>query len=238
MATILNNELPDHQEVVSLDELVAYEPRLGISIDKNSGIVNDGMLYQTEHMRFHQGRFEQVALSIKVGGCSEQLQSLLSNIGESGSVKLGGEGRQSFVSISEVKESDQKIALSKNLQASLTAAKTAKLVFTSPCYFDSEMAWLPSDFELKGDEVQSYRGQIKGCGIDIISCCTSKPLRLGGWDVAKNQPKPLRSFIPAGSCWYIKTVQLAELITHLEHDNIGQLEQFGYGNALCLPWQE
>jgi CRISPR-associated protein Cmr3 len=72
-----------------------------------------------------------------------------------------------------------------------------------------------------------------------ITACVGKPVREGGWDYAQKKPKPLKSLVPAGSCYFVKVNagNLQRVITALHGKSIGQRTQFGYGEIAVGLWK-
>jgi CRISPR-associated protein Cmr3 len=225
-AAYLAGKLPQIDQLVRLDDLIQKESRLGIARDNNKGTVESGMLYQTEHLRFNKSKFEDIRIRCDVSGIPECLHAALTQ--ELQAVRFGGEGRLAFVEVAGVQKSIDKTRLTGN---------KAKLVFTAPCYFgaDNAAGYLPHSFVLdKGVECDVYSGNIGEVAVKIISQVTGKSQKIGGWDHAKNTPKPLRSFMPVGSCWYIECDQPSDL-SDLQ---FGELTPFGYGAFTLLPWND
>ncbi len=75
--------------------------------------------------------------------------------------------------------------------------KIFKIYFATPCIF--KKGWLPSWI----DE-NSFEGEYKGIRLKLICACIGKYKPLGGWDMAKNEPKHLRRVILPGSVYYFQ----------------------------------
>jgi CRISPR-associated protein Cmr3 len=76
-------------------------------------------------------------------------------------------------------------------------------------------------------------------GMELISACVGKPVPEGGWDYANRHPKPLKSLVPAGSCYFVKAknCNLADVIAELHGKYIGQRTSFGYGEIAVGIWK-
>ena len=68
---------------------------------------------------------------------------------------------------------------------------------------------------------------------ELIACCTGKPIYVGGFDMAENKPKTMQRAVPAGSVYYFKTKNKAninDIVNHI-HDtcisNCRKNEGFG-----------
>jgi CRISPR-associated protein Cmr3 len=89
-----------------------------------------------------------------------------------------------------------------------------------------------------------FNGQTEPVWSDIhpnlrcISACIGKAVREGGWDYATGKPKPLKSLVPAGSCYFVTVPEsdLAALVATLHGKHIGQRTKFGYGEIAVGLW--
>ena len=221
-------QLPNADQLVRLSDLIEKESRLGIARDNVKGAVESGMLYQTEHIRLKRdpNKFDDIRLCCEVSGIPQSLNDLL--LDKPQAVRLGGEGRLAFV----------EVVSSKNEQnVQLPATEKVKLVLTSPACF--KQGWLPSGFEKVSQEgVDVFVGKIADQDITIIAQVNGKPQRIGGWDSATNAPKPLRSFMPVGCCWYLKCTDASALQATINEKGLGEFSQFGYGKGIVLPWKD
>jgi CRISPR/Cas system CMR-associated protein Cmr3 (group 5 of RAMP superfamily) len=58
---------------------------------------------------------------------------------------------------------------------------------------------------------------------------------LGGWDSALRQPKPVKSLVPAGACFFIESDNLEKLQQSLVTYRFGAQTDFGFGASMLLP---
>lgn len=220
-----NGRAVTQEHVVSIDELVSREPRIGIARNNSLGTSIDGMLYQTEHLRVSNQKFADVGLKMRVHGLPVSVEKLLIN--ELSAVRLGGEARMALVEVNE--------ASAAKLEA-VKPKRTNKLVFKAPAYFESKSGWLPTDAKkINNDSHDVFQFEINGKSVSLVCQISDKPIQIGGWDYKLKQPKPLRSFLPAGSCWYVHS---DEPLTNTDVQKIGKLTQFGYGNAELIAWND
>jgi len=124
-------------------------------------------------------------------------------------LRLGGEGRMANVRVQK--------AVDSKLRKNDGAVGTAMIVLLTHGDFDGEP-------------------EPKLEGIEIVSACTGKAVREGGWDYKKRQPKPLKSLVPAGSVYFIKEHEKGA-IEHLE-THIGKRTTFGYGEIAVGLWED
>jgi len=124
-------------------------------------------------------------------------------------VRLGGEGRMASLQVDD--------AVDSRLRGN--EDKSAKFVIILLTH---------GDFAGKiGPEI---------AGVNIISACIGKAVREGGWDYKHNRPKPLKSLVPAGSCYFVQGDE--EKIRALHGKHIGERTAFGYGEVAVGIWRE
>lgn len=100
-----------------------------------------------------------------------------------------------------------------------------KLVLLTPAYFDG--GWGPKD----GDWSPWVGDQAR-----LIAFAIGKPQALSGWDLANNQPKPLRHFIPAGSVYYFADAERTDQPFTQTPPNEPDFGAMGFGNFAVGSW--
>lgn len=227
-AQLLAGNLPAENEVLAISDLMTKENRLGIGRNNHTASVEQGMLYQTEHLRLvnpgqkNATRVEHLELVLEVKGLPAHIATQL--VQNEWQVRLGGEGRLAHVSVSS--------ALQPNTAKCLGAGKSW-LYLTAPADLEG---WLPENFTLfEQDGYQCWTGMLAEQMLTIKSFCAGKALKVGGWDSAKRQPKPVRSFVPAGACYLIECADREALARCLENHSFGKQTDFGFGAACLLP---
>jgi CRISPR-associated protein Cmr3 len=197
--------------------LFEIEPRLGIAINREHRTVEEGMLYQNQHVRLR----DNLQIGVMVGGINEVLHPK-----KGGRVRFGGEGRLAEVTISS--SNLPKLALPKNLN------KNIILTLLSPA--NLEGSWLPKGFTEVSSESQEkiWRGTLNGVELTIISAVLGKSIREGGWDLANKQPREVISLIPAGSVWFcqVENGNAADLHGY----QIGLETELGRGELAVGVW--
>ena len=124
-------------------------------------------------------------------------------------LRLGGEGRMAHVCVTDTVDS--------RLRGNDGKGNTAMIVLLTHGDFGGRAE---PEFE----------------GIDIVSACTGKAVREGGWDYKRRRPKPLKSLVPAGSVYFVKEKEkdaIAKLDAH-----IGNRTAFGYGEIAVGKWED
>ncbi|WP_071058840.1 type III-B CRISPR module-associated Cmr3 family protein [Pelistega sp. MC2] len=221
---VLNGQPP--QKVYYPEEIWCSDGRLGIAVEHAVRKVIDGKLYQTNHIRL-LGDWD-VYLGLHSDQTDYPLKDTL--------VRLGGEARMGAVEI---------LSNVPTLPIQQTQGFTKQLVMylltALPDWRGIEHKHLPplpnSSFKaIKKEGRTVWAGILEGIDVEIFSAVLGKPERIGGWDMLGHQSVPVRSFTPAGSCWYINTEniekaqQLVEKL-HLKYLTQGNERALGYGQV-------
>lgn len=218
---VLQGSIP--KNISKLTKVIKAEPRLGIERDNQRRKTIDGKLYQTKHIRLKK----DWCLYLGVAGLHEDYQPTETVL------RLGGEAR-----MAELKP----LASAPKLPQPPTAKNNNDylviyLLTPLPDTREQQQAVLPNasfkQIEQGGSTI--WQGKINNIDIDIISAITGKPERIGGWDMVNHQSLPVRSFIPAGSCWYIKSNGNTQDIINALHGTFitqGNDRALGYGQVV------
>lgn len=233
------------ERIISPSELYDEEPRLGIARDYQRRTGQDGLLYQTRHLRPREG----LAIGAETRGLSAD-QCL-----KPGVIRFGGEGRPSAISLIDQPPG--------RLAAPKAGGQRLLLMLLTPADFgqasdDSDSAsvgsvrashgagqastrWLPPGFKpIERDGERIWQGEIQGLeGIRLtIECAVlGKAVREGGWDLARQRPRPVRSLVPAGSLYFCTLEgDPASAIPRLHGAHIGQDTALGRGELAVGIW--
>jgi len=130
-------------------------------------------------------------------------------------MRLGGEGRMAHLDV-------EKVDVDSRLHGN-DDSTNIMIVLLTHGDFDGESQ--PDWVELG----------VKPC----VSACIGKAVREGGWDYKHKRPKPLKSLVPAGSCYFLTfdTKQDAQQWVKT-NKNIGTRAAFGYGEIAVGIWGE
>ena len=229
MRRCLEGHVPT-DKIYTSDDLFSHEARLGIARDNATRSVEDGKLYQTQHLRLK----EKVSVGLLVKNLSSVAKDILTQ--PNTLLRLGGEGRMAALKAQEQAQAFPFVNAKAN-------AKVERFVlhFLTPADFEGAM--FPKDFEKTTfDGATVWQGVINDIGLRIISAVVGKVHREGGWDMQKHQPSPVKSYIPAGSAWFCQTLD-AELTwetlnTQLHGHCIGVDSAYGRGQLLLGTWQD
>ncbi len=108
---LLNGDTPGaemaEKGVVRLKALFDLEPRLGIARNQATATVEEGMLYQTSHLRLH----DAVSITLSLAGLPEAVADQLQrDIQHSPLIRLGAEGRMAAITMAPLNQPWQPIA--------------------------------------------------------------------------------------------------------------------------------
>lgn len=221
------------------DMLWDEELRPGIAMDNARNRAQEGMLYFARHTRLSSG----VKIGLQVAG----LDGLPQPLALPSLAPLGGEGKA--VSLDACGPPPWGDA-PRGLVDKIASSGQFKIILTQPAWFAA--AWHP-DWMNEQTGACVYSGGQSGRGLSFtwVAARIERPLKIGGWDLAKRRPKPLRAFVPAGSVFYFKDQKDASAVC--EHfwarclsqnpkDEHGMpveaFEQIGFGHALVGTWKE
>lgn len=136
---------------------------------------------------------------------------------DNGIIKLGGEGKlASFQAV------EQPTILSPSID--IEQAKYLKVYIQSPTFWES------------GDGIEELS---KLNDFELVSASIGKYISIGGFDVNKKEPKPMKKAVPAGSIYLFKKVNnssnLADIIKTLIADNTANCN--GFGKFQIIPFK-
>jgi CRISPR-associated protein Cmr3 len=208
------------EQVVTSGKLFTFEPRFGIAIDADKGTTQEAMLYQARFVRLTK----ETALWAEVDGVS---------LNEGGFLRFGGEGRAAVYEALSQQESLRPLS-----QFNFASnSNRFKVVLVTPAWFSG--GWQPKD----GDWSKVF-----GASVQLVGAAIPRPLLLGGFDVAKGVPKPMRAFVPAGAVYFFEAdepVQFPDDFAFTEtpdevsrqNDNANAWAQIGLGAVLIGVWR-
>lgn len=192
MERLLKGLPPLNHEVISPARLWSEEPRLGIGRDNARRGVQEGLLYQTRHLRLRPG----VALELHLAGLPDA--SLLP---AQATLRLGGEGRQAALRV-------QQAPLS--LPDGPAIAPGARFVLhhltPSACAAGLPAGIAPGFVRRQHEGADCWEGELAGRPLRILAAACTRPLREGGWDLAQHQARPVQSLLAPGSVLYAQNL--------------------------------
>jgi len=133
-------------------------------------------------------------------------------LNDEGLLQIGGEGKAATY---------RKVANELPLTGCRTMQGRFKLYFATPAYF--AQGWQPDNWGrfITGGEVQ------------LIAAAIPRAQPIGGFDIARGQHKPMRSYVPAGSVYFFEAeddVIVPDILT----DEGGQI---GFGQVFIGRWE-
>jgi CRISPR-associated protein Cmr3 len=196
-------------------QIAETETKVGIAIDPRTKKAEESRLYRIGMKRLD----EDVKFLIHFVG--------LDNMEKTGILRLGGEGK---VAVYEQEDVSTEIKAPEFSEES----GLFKLYFATPAYFAN--GWLPGWINRK-----TMKGEYKGVELELITAAVGKYLSLGGFDMKKRYPKPMRRFVGAGSVYYFKTdprnvdkiIELFHNQCISDHPNDEELSYAQQGFGLC-----
>ncbi len=236
---VLLGQIPDISDLLKADDLYSHESRLGIGRNNLTRGVQKGLLYQTRHIRPHRCLSEEkininVAIEADIEGLSETLYPETEGI-----VRLGGEGRAATFEI--LNKIDKKQTESNS--SLVNTADGITLILLSPLYIPEfkEHCPLPNFTKYELDNETVWKGEINQIALTLHCVMADKAVREGGWDLARNQPRPVQSFTPAGSVFYCTVDEenkktIAEVLVILRNYQMNKNDSLGRGIITVGRW--
>ncbi len=232
LTATLDGATPRLDHLVKREDLFREEPRLGIARANNRRTTIDGLLYQNRHIR----PAADLVLEVGISGIDSRLLELgladAAKRTKARLVRLGGEGRLTAITIRE-----RATALP---PAPRPAAKGDGLVLCLLSAADiGTKDHLPGFRRNDGGGARVWEGEIADVPLTLHSAAVGRAVREGGWDLARRRPRPVRSLIPAGSCWYCTVrdqTPLDQAIKKLHGAQIGNEHSLGRGRLAVGLW--
>jgi len=175
-------------------ELIQEESKVGVGLSKQSRAAEEGQLYFINMIRPKTEDHHFFNLAVTYSNLA---------LPENGVLRIGGEGKSAIY---------EKIEPFGNIESVFNGDKF-KLYLSTPALF--EQGWLPNwiDENTLTGTFPKTNTQVK-----LMTCAVGKPVSIGGFDVKKQQPKPMLRAVPAGSVYYfeIQNGSIQEIIDALK----------------------
>ena len=169
--------VPEPEDLIHREELWVDEQRTGVGLESDDRKARDSMIYTFGFVRLQRG----VALGFEARNTSLQPGSR---------VRFGGEARTARL------EEGPEFPAAKPDEIP-GPGEPARLAFATPAL--SQSGARPPGFSGDGDE-----GELGGRPVRVLGAAVGGFTLVGGWDLAKGVPKPLRRAIPAGSVYRLQ----------------------------------
>ncbi|MDI9480519.1 MAG: type III-B CRISPR module-associated Cmr3 family protein [Bacillota bacterium] len=210
---------PNYSGIYDNDQLWKTEPKVGIGRDSGTRTAQDKNLYAIKMIRPEKG----LSIAVSVEGLGNEWIKPLKS--KPRLVNLGGEGKLASLEILK-----QFIRLPDLPELAIDKGKVRFTVsLITPGYFGNREETI--------DAVSGLKEWIKG---ECITACVGKAIQVGGWDLAKHQPRPLKSYIPPGSTWFFEgDASQVDSIKEMHGSLIGKEEShpYGCGQILIGSWR-
>ncbi|RJQ24344.1 type III-B CRISPR module-associated protein Cmr3 [Candidatus Parcubacteria bacterium] len=182
-----------------------------------SGTAVEGMLYTQEMVRLDDG----LHLSVETEHCSF--------LGGQGALKIGHDGRPFLYRahpgeshFDSLKSSLQPIFV----QRMRENGSRFKIIFTSPALFKKGWRSERVSVDYSNGEERHIWDLADGLCIVIESVVLGRPMRVGGWNMKTNKPRPMYRAVPPGSLYYcrLQTGDPSHLFNSLFDTRISETE--------------
>lgn len=183
------------------------------------GIAINPETQTTQTGLLYQARFvrlkEDVGLWAEVEGIPVQ---------QKGTLRFGGEGRAAVYQAIDPLPWDYNLSIPKDGRF--------KVVLVTLAWFSE--GWQPANGDWE---------KIFGARVRFVAAIIPRAQRVGGFDLAKNAPKPMRSFVPPGSVYFFEAEEdLPREFAFTEtpediHCQGGNWAQLGLGKVLIGRWE-
>ncbi|MBW7877063.1 MAG: type III-B CRISPR module-associated protein Cmr3 [Candidatus Cloacimonetes bacterium] len=185
--------------LVHSKNLWAKEPRVGLA--RENRMAKEGHLYSATHIRMAHN----TGLVMLVHGLTDV-------IGKSNLLTLGGESRQAKLEMLRPEFSVDETTVSETFTPDTN--KHLVLVALTPLHLSKSIIF---DSSITIDDSD----------LSVISVCTDRLQRIGGWDSVKRQPEKQVSIYPAGTVMYLESKNINKQLPRF--CKIGERTKFGYG---------
>lgn len=213
LEAVLRGTIPEPAEVVPSTDLWREERRIGLERDRRTRTAQEGMLYSTRHVRLRRG----VALAMQIAGVPEDLTMPFDHV-----VPLGGESR-----LAECSVWNDGLDITMPLET-IECSRRMVVIALSPLDLDHQVCMGREPLTL---------GRAR-----VVSACSSRAQRIGGWDSLARRPLPLQSVLPAGSTLFCEIEDLAGLreavMANGRLPRIGARQRWGFGIVALGSWPD
>jgi CRISPR-associated protein Cmr3 len=172
---LVKSKVNEKIRFLKMKDFITPETKTGIARDSSTRTTREGKIYRVEMLRI-----DKIKFVVDFEGI---------DLSDKGFLKLGAEGK-----VVRYESKDNELDLDKKPNQS---KNYLKLVLTTPAIF--EKGWIPSWFD---EDV--FEGIFNGIRLKLIACYIGKPIYIGGFDIKKRKPKPMKKAVPSGSVYYFE----------------------------------
>ncbi len=160
------------------------DPRLGIALDHEKRIAQEGMLYTTDAISLTPG----TKIVVGVAGADSVVPT-------EGLLRLGGDGHA--------------VTIEKTMTNFVTGVdpvgESFRVILATPGIFTE--GWLPPDVEKQGER---YLLRAGGFVAELLAAAVKRHEVVSGWDLVEGKPKTARRVVPIGSVYWFQQVEGSE----------------------------
>jgi CRISPR-associated protein Cmr3 len=208
----ISGEAP--QTITCEEHFVVREPRTEIGMNPAARTAQQGRLFTIEYLRL----LDDASFHVCFDGVRWP--------GQSGLATFGGEQRPIRWRVLDQWEPSSVTALEEKVRAS----SRFKIILLAPAFFSG--GWVPG---------QRLNQCLEKAGVEakLVSAAVDRPVRIGGFDLHKREPKPMRLAAPAGSVYFyeIKSGDPARLVKTWAMNGISDHNwEAGMGLSMIGGW--
>jgi len=140
-----------------------------------------------------------------------------------GILKLGGEGKAAYYNEIDFRKDIEELFKIFELKDYI------KVYLMTPAYF--KKGWIPSWLN------ENFEGGYKNLHLKLITAAIGKPVLAGGYDIAKDEPKMMKKFVPAGSIYYFKVLKgdIEDIKSAFQYKSISEeFSEQGFGTTILF----
>lgn len=213
LEAVLRSELPEYNDMYQTSELWKEESKIGIARNQVSRVTEEGQLYTLSHVRPNN----QLDLMVGVEGIPTEWHPSAPH-----GITLGGEGKFAELRVTDWPKKWFPIMPTIPLE-------NGKLRFTVSLL-------TPGYYEHIEQVITAGPPNVPGT---CVSASIGKIMSVGGWDLERARPRPMKSLIPAGSTWFFEAAEEnREQIEHLHGICSGEMTAYGMGQMVMGIWRD
>ncbi len=191
----------------TLTKFITSEPKIGIARDNTSRTTSgeaEGKMYRVNMQRLENTEESKVKIAVEYENLSLE---------DKGIIRLGGENKSVFY-----KHIEQSKVPNFHLKPENLNSDILRVYLNTPAILEN--GYCPKAFLNSND-------------FELLTYAIGKPIFAGGFDMAKQAPKPMYKAVPAGSVYYLKARNHQQAFEHLYQNNpFNEVEGFaeqGFG---------
>lgn len=207
----INGNLEDI-EICKMSDYLCDEPKVGIGLDKSTRTSKDSRLYRVDFKRL-----KEMSLIVEFEGIE---------LNKKGVIRLGGEGKYA------VYEDDSSIIEPYEFEIDSITNNRFKVTLMTQAIFEN--GWLPKDIDEEKFILENDKFKIK-----LVAASVGKYSLIGGYDMAKNEPKPMLKAVPAGSTYFFEILkgETKDIIRYFHLKSVSdKMQEEGYGISFVSKW--